>query len=84
MAMIFCPVCCDDRYEGHRHCASCGAVDASGMCLHHASDLSDNWSEANRIWCDLLHRGIEPPRLPAEERREFWETAAADAAAWAG
>jgi hypothetical protein len=53
-------------------CAACGMQlggDAT-LCAHHAAG-SLGWATENRIMCDLLHRGIVPPRLSAAERDEL-------------
>ncbi len=49
-------------------CASCGTQSPveDGICLHHIATEA-NWAIANRIFCDLLHRRIEPPPVPSEE-----------------
>jgi len=51
-------------------CASCGITNAydGNLCSHHQHVYGDDWAVANRIICDLLHRGIEPRRLAATER----------------
>lgn len=45
------------------NCISCGNHDGTGagLCPHHQYALPDGWARANRIACDLFHRGIEPP-----------------------
>ena len=51
-------------------CASCGlqlSGDA-GLCPHHHIAIGDDWAVANRIMCDLVHRGKIPPRLGLAER----------------
>lgn len=46
---------------------------APGICDHHSAYFVDDWATANRIVCDLLHRGVEPKRLTEQERAdEFW------------
>ena len=50
----------------------CGASlyhDAQICPYHHSSDL--DWPVFNRIMCDLLHRGVEPARLPLGEREDL-------------
>jgi len=44
----------------HR-CPSCGAPNpiGDGICSHHIA-TEVNWAVANRVFCDLLHRRIEP------------------------
>lgn len=45
-------------------CPSCGVQSSNeGICLHHIPVDAD-WAQANRIFCDLLHRRIEPPLVP--------------------
>jgi hypothetical protein len=59
-------------------CSSCGTPlwSPGGLCPHHACQYGGEWARANRVWCDLFHRGIPIPRLPERERAdEFWETA---------
>jgi hypothetical protein len=53
-------------------CASCGIErwDGVELCPQHDAFLPDDWAEGNRLLCDLLHRGKEPPRLAAEFRNE--------------
>ena len=43
-------------------CAVCGATNSAGdmICPHHIRREVD-WAVANRVFCDLLHRRIEPP-----------------------
>lgn len=56
-------------------CASCGlnlSGDA-GICSHHLVIYGDDWARANKIICDLLHRGIAPSRLSCSDLAdEFW------------
>ena len=40
------------------------------LCAHHAPGSCDDWTENNRLMCDLLHGGRIPPRLPPAEREE--------------
>lgn len=51
-------------------CLVCGATVPPGtaVCPGHEAMFDHAWSESNRIICDFLHRGKEPPRLPAAER----------------
>jgi hypothetical protein len=58
-------------------CAVCGSAlsDDSSICRHHHLAGADHWAEGNRILCDLLHRGVQPGRLPKEIRED--EAAAA-------
>jgi hypothetical protein len=50
-----------------RRCPSCGAANppTSGVCAHHIATEVD-WATANRVFCDLLHRRIQPPPVPIE------------------
>ena len=48
-------------------CALCGmqlAGDAQ-LCAHHDYARENGWAADNRLMCDLLHRGIVPPRREA-------------------
>ena len=42
-------------------CVSCGAENppVGELCAHHVPTEAD-WSSANRIMCDFVHRGIDP------------------------
>ena len=53
-------------------CTVCGSelTDDSALCRYHHAGSEDKWAEANRILCDLLHRGKLPARLAKEEREE--------------
>lgn len=55
-------------------CPTCGAETwgTRELCEHH---LSPDTLECmgNRILCDLIHRGVEPKRLSAEDREEVSE-----------
>jgi hypothetical protein len=59
-------------------CAACGLQTTGGdLCPHHHVVYGDDWAAANRILCDLLHRGKVPPRLtPAERNDDFWAATA--------
>ncbi len=48
-------------------CASCAATNpiAGEICAHHVSREPD-WAVANRVFCDLLHRRIEPAPVRVE------------------
>jgi hypothetical protein len=35
------------------------------VCAHHIA-TEVNWATANRIFCDFLHRRIQPPPIPME------------------
>ena len=52
-------------------CAWCNVEMAtgSGLCAHHDTSES-GWAASNRIMCDFLHRGLEPPRVGDGERDE--------------
>lgn len=52
---------------------SLGGSTANGLCPHHAM-VGDDWHIANKIFCDWLHRGIEPKRLDPKDRgdEDFW------------
>lgn len=53
-------------------CSLCRAdvLDGSGLCPHHIRMREASWAEANRIMCDLIHRGKEPRRLPPRDRED--------------
>lgn len=55
-------------------CIVCSSAnpDTPGMCSFH-SPREDDWSVANRVMCDLIHRGKVPVRLPTSERDEIIE-----------
>ena len=64
---------CHGRQRLSRHergrvvslCALCGVPNpvGDGVCAHHLPiDLT--WAAANRVFCDFLHRRIEPPPAP--------------------
>ena len=53
-------------------CPVCAWGKADALCPYHGSGVHASWAEGNRIVCDLLHRGVEPPRLSVEERDESW------------
>jgi hypothetical protein len=44
-------------------CAYCGqpTLHGVGICGHHGTGEGDDWATANRLICDLLHRGIVVP-----------------------
>lgn len=50
-------------------CAVCvqSSGDAGNLCPYHVSADAD-WSVANRIMCDFVHRAVVPRRLPRSER----------------
>jgi hypothetical protein len=50
-------------------CASCGSElsDGTSLCRHHHLSLEVGWAQSNRMVCDLLHRGIQPARVPVPE-----------------
>ena len=41
------------------------------LCPHHAI-AADDWSAANKIMCDFLHRGRVPLRNETERSDDFW------------
>jgi hypothetical protein len=50
-----------------RLCVCCAVElpDDQLLCPHHHEGFLDaTWARWNRLVCDLLHRGIEPPRVP--------------------
>jgi hypothetical protein len=58
-------------------CACCGGptFDGAEICAHHLLWVEEPlaWSDANRIMCDFIHRGIEPPVPPgAMPLEELW------------
>lgn len=50
-------------------CASCGSElsDGTSLCRHHHLSLEVGWAQSNRMVCDLVHRGIQPARVPVRE-----------------
>jgi len=50
-------------------CIVCGQSnpDRDSLCSFHIAP-EENWSTANRIMCDLLHRAVVPRRLRACDR----------------
>ena len=48
-------------------CASCGTSNPGidFICSHHIT-AEANWAHANRVFCDLIHRGIEPEPVHLE------------------
>jgi hypothetical protein len=70
------------RPDAMNHCAVCGQelVGEVGLCPYHYGVEADGWSSVNRIMCDLIHRGIVPPRLSREERERELAGHALDAA----
>jgi hypothetical protein len=55
-------------------CSLCHAVlaDPNGLCPHHLLVGEPSWADANRMMCDLLHRGIEPPHPPPLPLDDPW------------
>ncbi len=52
-------------------CCACGIELSEAMTLcphHHFHDAG--WAATNRIMCELLHRGLVPPRVPPADREE--------------
>jgi hypothetical protein len=43
-------------------CAFCGLAlsGKAALCRHHAVAYGQDWAVANRIICDLIHRGVVP------------------------
>jgi hypothetical protein len=62
-------------------CASCGLALSGGsaLCLHHAASYGEDWARANKIVCDLIHRGVAPARLPPEDLDNWYAIAEAAA-----
>ena len=49
-------------------CSLCGVgLPVGDICPLH-SRMEDGWAQANKTWCDFIHRGVEIPRLPPTER----------------
>ena len=50
-------------------CIVCGQSnpDRDSFCSFHIAP-EESWATANRIMCDLVHRAIEPRRLPPCDR----------------
>jgi hypothetical protein len=44
-------------------CVVCGysTLEAGDICTHHTASYSADWAEGNKLFCDLLHRGIVSP-----------------------
>lgn len=63
MSTMYCaePTC--QELTLHSHCPSCSLVmpGSSPICAHHGMAFAEDWAVSNRIFCDLLHRAIEPP-----------------------
>jgi hypothetical protein len=53
-------------------CVVCGysTPGPESICTHHAGSYPTDWAEANKLMCDLLHRGIvsRPPSLRTASR----------------
>ena len=51
-------------------CTSCGTSIPGdlALCAHHHCVYGDEWSASNRAFCNWLHRNIELPRLPPDQR----------------
>lgn len=49
-------------------CASCGLENGAGtqLCLHHHVVYGDEWSKANKIWCDYFHRNVAITEIPQQ------------------
>ena len=67
-----------DNAQPHYHCAACSTVTPgnAGICAHHTVSV-DEWAHANRTFCDLLHRGVEPPPVVLEPvpYEQHWDVA---------
>jgi hypothetical protein len=52
----------DRRDAAVSWCASCGLAlsGKAALCRHHAVAYGEDWAVANRIICDLIHRGVVP------------------------
>lgn len=49
-------------------CSACAShVYDDGICSHHFV-TEDEWAAANRVWCDMVHRGRLPARVAPEDR----------------
>lgn len=52
-------------------CALCGLglsdSATQDICEWHPKASNDNWAQANKIWCDLFHRGVPIERLDTFE-----------------
>lgn len=54
-------------------CPSCGLESTAPICPYHLSAMWEGWATANRIWCDLLHRGVPIKRLyPTPLTHDDW------------
>ena len=51
-------------------CHRCGLTAESGLCTYHLHEQPEVWARANRIFCDMLHRGVVPARLTVAERED--------------
>jgi hypothetical protein len=54
-------------------CIACAVElpNAEALCPHHDTAFAnDEWARWNRIVCDLIHRGIEPPPADAAPKAE--------------
>lgn len=53
----------------HAHCSQCASViDGSApLCLHHAGAFANDWAADNRVFCDFIHRHVEPPHVALPE-----------------
>jgi hypothetical protein len=50
-------------------CPYCGrpVIGAAELCGYHSLPDRADWASRNRIMCDLIHRGIAPPRSGASD-----------------
>lgn len=50
-------------------CAACGSTNvATELCPHH--HIVEDFAVCNRIYCNGLHRGVWPARLPQADRED--------------
>jgi len=54
-------------------CVLCGGEneDDTLLCRHHTVG-DEEWAYVNRLFCDFLHRGIEPPYPAVPDPVEPW------------
>lgn len=60
-------------------CIVCGresdVLTGDRMCTSH-DNTDSNWPIVNRMFCDFVHRGIEPPRWwsdALDPKRRYWK-----------
>jgi hypothetical protein len=63
-------------------CVACGEALSAGtiFCPCHPDGHENGWAATNRVMCDLVHRGVAPPRLRPSEREGDPERRPAEAA----